>query len=256
MGTLEKTQIGICTATAFRGILGISSFFLGPNTDNFIGVLLFSLLLTGISHARGVLVLLCAKKYIKNPLCYDTIKAIRALKNPLCYDTIKAVTASPLVQMLHISFSILFFVLFSFFCLVLNRDSGTIFVALIPRCFLAHLELPTGGGESPAFLCSGEGVLNHEHLLIQILLPSAPESCCCCSLGFGALCLARGVLCLVWDPALTQLSLVLQAAVVPTAGGQLWIFGGEFASPNGEQFYHYKDLWVLHLATKTWEQIK
>ncbi|XP_075367099.1 kelch domain-containing protein 4 isoform X3 [Mycteria americana] len=47
-----------------------------------------------------------------------------------------------------------------------------------------------------------------------------------------------------------------QAAVVPTAGGQLWVFGGEFASPNGEQFYHYKDLWVLHLATKTWEQIK
>ncbi|NXS30272.1 KLDC4 protein, partial [Pomatostomus ruficeps] len=47
-----------------------------------------------------------------------------------------------------------------------------------------------------------------------------------------------------------------QAAVVPTAGGQLWIFGGEFASPNGEQFYHYRDLWVLHLATKTWEQIK
>ncbi|XP_066413340.1 kelch domain-containing protein 4 isoform X3 [Molothrus aeneus] len=47
-----------------------------------------------------------------------------------------------------------------------------------------------------------------------------------------------------------------KAAVVPTAGGQLWIFGGEFASPNGEQFYHYKDLWVLHLATKTWEQIK
>ncbi|XP_018430739.1 PREDICTED: kelch domain-containing protein 4-like, partial [Nanorana parkeri] len=25
---------------------------------------------------------------------------------------------------------------------------------------------------------------------------------------------------------------------------------------DGEQFYHYKDLWVLHLATKTWEQIK
>ncbi|NXO26750.1 KLDC4 protein, partial [Cisticola juncidis] len=47
-----------------------------------------------------------------------------------------------------------------------------------------------------------------------------------------------------------------QAAVVPTAGGQLWIFGGEFASPNGEQFYHYRDLWVLHLASRTWEQIK
>ncbi|XP_075796036.1 kelch domain-containing protein 4 isoform X3 [Pelodiscus sinensis] len=47
-----------------------------------------------------------------------------------------------------------------------------------------------------------------------------------------------------------------QAAAVPQGGGQLWIFGGEFASPNGEQFYHYKDLWVLHLATRTWEQIK
>ncbi|XP_072452229.1 kelch domain-containing protein 4 [Chiloscyllium punctatum] len=47
-----------------------------------------------------------------------------------------------------------------------------------------------------------------------------------------------------------------QAVVVPQDGGQLWVFGGEFASPNGEQFYHYKDLWVLYLATKTWEQIK
>ncbi|XP_072291153.1 kelch domain-containing protein 4 isoform X2 [Eucyclogobius newberryi] len=47
-----------------------------------------------------------------------------------------------------------------------------------------------------------------------------------------------------------------QAVVVPQGGGQLWIFGGEFASPNGEQFYHYKDLWVLHLATSTWENIK
>ncbi|XP_033075156.1 kelch domain-containing protein 4 isoform X1 [Trachypithecus francoisi] len=46
------------------------------------------------------------------------------------------------------------------------------------------------------------------------------------------------------------------AVVVPQGGGQLWVFGGEFASPNGEQFYHYKDLWVLHLATKTWEQVK
>eukprot|EP00069_Balaena_mysticetus_P005956 bmy_18287T0 len=46
-----------------------------------------------------------------------------------------------------------------------------------------------------------------------------------------------------------------QAVVVPQGGGQLWIFGGEFASPDGEQFYHYRDLWVLHLATKTWEQV-
>ncbi|XP_041519261.1 uncharacterized protein LOC121455699 [Microtus oregoni] len=47
-----------------------------------------------------------------------------------------------------------------------------------------------------------------------------------------------------------------KAVVVPQSGGQLWVFGGEFASPDGEQFYHYKDLWVLHLATKTWEQIR
>ncbi|XP_029010622.1 kelch domain-containing protein 4 isoform X1 [Betta splendens] len=47
-----------------------------------------------------------------------------------------------------------------------------------------------------------------------------------------------------------------QAVVVSQGGGQIWVFGGEFASPNGEQFYHYKDLWVLHLATHTWENIK
>uniref|UniRef100_A0A8C4WVY3 Kelch domain containing 4 n=1 Tax=Eptatretus burgeri TaxID=7764 RepID=A0A8C4WVY3_EPTBU len=46
-----------------------------------------------------------------------------------------------------------------------------------------------------------------------------------------------------------------QAVVVPSAGGQMWIFGGEFASPNGEIFYHYKDLWVLHLSTRTWEEV-
>ncbi|XP_061825877.1 kelch domain-containing protein 4 [Nerophis lumbriciformis] len=47
-----------------------------------------------------------------------------------------------------------------------------------------------------------------------------------------------------------------QAVTVSQGGGQLWVFGGEFASPNGEQFYHYKDLWVLHLAKNTWENIK
>ncbi|TRZ02919.1 hypothetical protein DNTS_024205 [Danionella cerebrum] len=47
-----------------------------------------------------------------------------------------------------------------------------------------------------------------------------------------------------------------QAVVVPQGGGQMWLFGGEFASPDGEQFYHYKDLWVLHLGTRAWEQIK
>ncbi|KAJ7311800.1 hypothetical protein JRQ81_006109 [Phrynocephalus forsythii] len=47
-----------------------------------------------------------------------------------------------------------------------------------------------------------------------------------------------------------------QAVAVAQGGGQLWIFGGEFASPDGEQFYHYRDLWVLHLASRTWEQIR
>lgn len=47
-----------------------------------------------------------------------------------------------------------------------------------------------------------------------------------------------------------------QAVVVPQGGGQMWVFGGEFASPDGEQFYHYRDLWVLRLATRTWEQVR
>ena len=39
-------------------------------------------------------------------------------------------------------------------------------------------------------------------------------------------------------------------------GGQLWIFGGEFASPTQSQFYHYKDLWMLDLREKKWQRIK
>ena len=39
-------------------------------------------------------------------------------------------------------------------------------------------------------------------------------------------------------------------------GGQLWIFGGEFASPSQSQFYHYKELWVFHLKDKRWENIR
>lgn len=31
------------------------------------------------------------------------------------------------------------------------------------------------------------------------------------------------------------------------------MFARELASPDGQQFYHYKHLCVLHLATKTWE---
>ncbi|XP_066151519.1 kelch domain-containing protein 4 [Euwallacea fornicatus] len=37
--------------------------------------------------------------------------------------------------------------------------------------------------------------------------------------------------------------------------GQLWLFGGEFASPSQSQFYHYRDLWVYHLFSKQWEKI-
>ncbi|CAM9244565.1 unnamed protein product, partial [Lampetra fluviatilis] len=47
-----------------------------------------------------------------------------------------------------------------------------------------------------------------------------------------------------------------QAVVVPQGGGQMWVFGGEFASPDGERFYHYRDLWVLHLAQRRWEEIR
>ena len=38
-----------------------------------------------------------------------------------------------------------------------------------------------------------------------------------------------------------------QTVAVPQAGGQLWVFGGEFASPTQSQFYHYNDLWRLSL---------
>lgn len=57
-----------------------------------------------------------------------------------------------------------------------------------------------------------------------------------------------------------------QAIITPTNGGEMWVFGGEFSSPSGNQFYHYKDLWVLNLkdlikdktasnTTSKWEQI-
>ncbi|RZC36859.1 Kelch 4 domain containing protein [Asbolus verrucosus] len=38
--------------------------------------------------------------------------------------------------------------------------------------------------------------------------------------------------------------------------GQLWLFGGEFVSPSQAQFYHYRDLWVYHMAKKQWEKIQ
>lgn len=47
-----------------------------------------------------------------------------------------------------------------------------------------------------------------------------------------------------------------QAVAVSQKGGQMWMFGGEFASPTRSNFYHYKDLWVFHIAEKKWEQVK
>uniref|UniRef100_A0A0B7A3Z8 DUF4110 domain-containing protein n=2 Tax=Arion vulgaris TaxID=1028688 RepID=A0A0B7A3Z8_9EUPU len=47
-----------------------------------------------------------------------------------------------------------------------------------------------------------------------------------------------------------------QTVTVSHQGGQMWVFGGEFSSHTQSQFYHYKDLWLLHLRDKKWEQIK
>lgn len=37
-----------------------------------------------------------------------------------------------------------------------------------------------------------------------------------------------------------------QMVVTSANKGQLWVFGGEFASPTQSQFYHYRDLWVCY----------
>ncbi len=47
-----------------------------------------------------------------------------------------------------------------------------------------------------------------------------------------------------------------QAVVTAQGGGQMWIFGGEYASPSETQFHHYKDLWCYHFASRTWEKVK
>nr|XP_023020044.1 kelch domain-containing protein 4-like [Leptinotarsa decemlineata] len=46
-----------------------------------------------------------------------------------------------------------------------------------------------------------------------------------------------------------------QMVVTSANKGQLWVFGGEFASPTQSQFYHYRDLWLFHIAAKRWEKI-
>lgn len=46
-----------------------------------------------------------------------------------------------------------------------------------------------------------------------------------------------------------------QAVATPHSGGQMWLFGGEYASPSETQFYHYKDLWCYHFASRRWEKV-
>ena len=42
----------------------------------------------------------------------------------------------------------------------------------------------------------------------------------------------------------------------PASGGQLWLFGGEFASLKQTNFHHYRDLWVYSIPERTWERIE
>ena len=46
-----------------------------------------------------------------------------------------------------------------------------------------------------------------------------------------------------------------QAVAVEQLGGQLWMFGGEFTSASGSQFYHYRDLWCFHFPSLRWEKV-
>lgn len=46
-----------------------------------------------------------------------------------------------------------------------------------------------------------------------------------------------------------------QMVTTSTDGGQLWLFGGEYASPSQLQFIHFKDLWVFRLNQKKWEKV-
>lgn len=46
-----------------------------------------------------------------------------------------------------------------------------------------------------------------------------------------------------------------QMISISADGGQLWLFGGEYASPSQLQFYHFKDLWVYRISQRQWEKI-
>ncbi|KAG0324823.1 hypothetical protein BG000_002032, partial [Podila horticola] len=41
-----------------------------------------------------------------------------------------------------------------------------------------------------------------------------------------------------------------------TTAGTLFLFGGEFASPNETQFFHYKDFWSMDMKTNAWEKLE
>jgi len=38
--------------------------------------------------------------------------------------------------------------------------------------------------------------------------------------------------------------------------GDVFLFGGEFTSPNQERFHHYRDLWRLNLTDYAWAELK
>ncbi|WFC97956.1 Kelch repeat-containing protein 3 [Malassezia yamatoensis] len=47
-----------------------------------------------------------------------------------------------------------------------------------------------------------------------------------------------------------------QMVAMPAGGGQLWCFGGEFASTKQTSFHHYRDLWVYSIADRLWEKVE
>ncbi|KAJ3260343.1 hypothetical protein HK103_000978 [Boothiomyces macroporosus] len=44
--------------------------------------------------------------------------------------------------------------------------------------------------------------------------------------------------------------------VVITPAGLLFLWGGEFVSPNETSFFHYKDFWMMDLKTNQWEKLE
>ena len=41
-----------------------------------------------------------------------------------------------------------------------------------------------------------------------------------------------------------------------THANSMWLFGGEFASPQQSRFKHFRDTWCLDLVSNEWEQIE